>query len=139
MSLTEALGDASKRDQVIDDCVELVDTEVKRKSGLGGMVIKTGYKAVKGIRPGFIRGVVNSLFDQWAAQLDPIWAEGNRSAFESQRSRVADALLKVTDDKSESAKSALVKSTYKKLRPTAKKHVEEAVPGLAGLLAKHAG
>ena len=139
MSLTAALGDASKRDLVIDDCVDLVDDEVKGKKGLSGMVIKTGYKAVKGLRPGFIRSVVKSLFDEWAAELDPIWAEAKgRIAFEGQRSRVAEALLKVTDGKSEGARSALVKSTYKKLRPTAKKHVEDAVPGLAGLLEKHA-
>jgi hypothetical protein len=32
-----------------------------------------------------------------------------------------------------------VAKTYKKLRPTAKNHVEEAVPGLATLLERHAG
>ena len=52
---------------------------------------------------------------------------------------MADALLKVTDAKSKNAKSALVRSTYDKLRGTAKKNVEDAVPRLAGLLKKHVG
>lgn len=142
MSLSQQLSDSEKRDGLIDDCVELVDDEVKRKSGLGGVVIKTGYKAVKGIKPGFIRKVVDKLFDEWAAQLDPIWAEGagaasSREHFVGQRSRVADALLSVTDAKADNAESGVVRKTYSKLRPSAKKHVEEAVPGLATLLEKY--
>lgn len=140
MSLSQQLSDTTKRNGMIDDCVQLVDDEVKRKSGLGGVVIKTGYKAVKGVKPGFIRKVVDKLFDEWAAQLDPIWSEGGdapRSHFEGQKSRVADALLSVTDSKADNAESGIVRGTYSKLRPSAKKHVEEAVPGLAGLLEKY--
>jgi hypothetical protein len=143
MSLSETLS--SKRETVIEDCVALVDREVDGKSGLGGIVIKTGYKAVKGIRPGFIRSVVTSLYDDWMVQLEPLWKEaadkGKKPTahFGAERSRVADALLSVTDGKVDGAKSALVKTTYKKLRPTAKKHVEDAVPGLAAVLERHAG
>ena len=140
MSLSQQLSDTTKRNGMIDDCVQLVDDEVKRKSGLGGVVIKTGYKAVKGVKPGFIRKVVDKLFDEWAAQLDPIWSEGGdapRRNFEGQKSRVADALLSVTDSKADGAESSIVRGTYSKLRPSAKKHVEEAVPGLAGLLEKY--
>ncbi len=143
MSLTQQLAEAGKRPAIIDDCVQLVDDEVKKKSGLGGVVIKTGYKAVKGIKPGFVRKVVDKLFDEWAAQLDPIWQEGAsadspRAAFVGQRARVADALLSVTDSKAAGAESGVVRKTYSKLRPSAKRHVEEAVPGLASLLEKHA-
>ena len=140
MSLTAALSDESKRNKVVDECVDLVDDEVKKKGGLGGMVIKAGYKAVKGIKPGFIRSTVNALLDSWATELDPIWAEGGdnpRKHLEGQKSRVADALLKVTDDRAKSTSHKIVRSSYEKLRPTAKKHVEEAVPGLAGLLERN--
>jgi hypothetical protein len=142
MSLSTSLKDESKRPPIIDDCVDLVDAEVQKKGGLGGVVIKTGYKAVKGIKPGFIRQVVDSLLDRWASELDPIWddakasGKGVRVYFDQERARVAEALLKVTDDKAKSS-SGLVASTYSKLRPTAKKHVEEAVPGLATVLTKH--
>jgi hypothetical protein len=143
MSLSEKLSDPAKRNPLIDDCVKMVDTEVSNKSGLGGIVIKTGYGAVKGIKPGFIRRVIDKLFDEWAAKLDPIWEEGaakpsQKAHFEGQRGRIADALLSVTDAKIDTAESGVVRSTYKKLRPSAKKHVEEAVPGLATLLQKHA-
>jgi hypothetical protein len=139
MSLKDALSD--NRNDVVDACVQLVDDEVQKKKGLGGMVIKGGYKAVKGIKPGFIRKVVDKLFDEWVDKLEPIWAEGGDDPvghFEGNKSRVADALLSVTDDKAKNAQHKIVKSTYDKLRPTAKEHVESAVPGLAGVLKKHA-
>lgn len=143
-TLTEALADSTKREKVIDDCVNLVDDEVGRKKGISGAVIKTGYKAVKNIKPGFIRKVVNDLLEPWSKELDPLWSQASeagspRSYFEKNRGQVADALLKVTDDKSKSAKNKVVRGTYDKLRPTAKKHVEEAVPGLAGVLEKNLG
>lgn len=143
MSLADAVSDPTLREQIVDDCCTLVDDEVAKKKGLGGAVIRTAYKAVRGIKPGFIRKVVNALFDGWVAALEPIWQDAQASGrspqevFEADRSRVAEALLSVTDKKSETAENALVRSTYKKLRPSAKKHTEEAVPGLAAVLAKH--
>ncbi len=145
MSLKESLSDASRRGPVIDDCVLLVDGEVQKKKGMSGVVVKAGYKAVKGIKPGFIRQVVNKLFDEWVEKLDPFWqkaVDGGSSPPEhlvAERSRVAEALLSVTDAKAENASSALIRRTYLKLRPAASKHVEEAVPALAELLGKHAG
>ena len=141
MSLKTALEDTAKRNTVIDACVQLVDDEVSKKKGLGGMVIKGGYKAIKGISPGFIRKVVNKLLPEWIDKLDPIWNEADSDPaghLEKNPSRVADALLSVTDAKAENAERKIVKSTYGKLRPTAKDHVESAVPGLAAVLRKHA-
>lgn len=143
MSLSEAMADETKKEVIIDDCVKLVDDEVATKSGISGFAVKAGYKAVKGIKPGFIAQVVRKLMGEWAEQLDPIWAEGVEKGnavehMNNNRSRVADALLSVTDSKADNAKSNVVKSTYKKLRSSAKKNVEEAVPRLSKLLEKHA-
>lgn len=144
MSLVDTLADPSKKNAVIDDSVKLIDEEVASKGGLSGVVVKTGYAAVKGIKPGFIREVCDKLMPEFAKELDPIWAEGKAKGdpeahFARERSRVADALLSVTDAKSKNAKSNLVRSTYDKMRGSAKKNVEEAVPRLAKLLVKHAG
>ena len=121
----------------------LVDEEVSAKSGLSGFAVKAGYAAVKGIQPGFITQVVEKLLPEFAAQLDPIWEEGQKSGdaaghMTSNKSKVADALLSVTDGKAKNAKSSVVRGTYEKLRGSAKKNVEEAVPRLAKLLQKHA-
>ena len=144
MSLREQFQVPGKRAALVDDCVALVDSEVGKKSGLSGVILKAGYAAVKGIKPGFIRKTVDGLFDRWAEKLEPFWEQAAaagkspRDHLIANKSRVADALLEVTDEKAERAEIALVGSTYKKLRPTAKSHVEEAVPGLAAVIAKHA-
>lgn len=138
--LNDVLQDPERRDKVIDDCCKLVDDEVARKSGLGGVMIKTGYKMVRGIKPGFIRKVVSTLLPDWTAKLEPIWRENEAAPAEHLKAnpgRVAEALLSVTDEKALRAKSGAVAKTYKKLRPSAKGHVEQAVPGLADVLARH--
>ena len=82
-----------------------------------------------------VMGKVLEWLGAWPIVLD----RGNPTAhLNSNKSRAADALLSVTDAKSKNAKSALVRSTYEKLRGSAKKHVEDAVPRLGKLLEKHA-
>jgi hypothetical protein len=51
---------------------------------------------------------------------------------------VADALLGVTDDRAAGSRRDSVKKVYGKLRPQAKKHVEEALPRLGELIDQHA-
>ena len=143
MGLSETLLDANKKARVIEDCVKLVDEEVASKSGLSGLAVKAGYAAVKGVKPGFITNVVEKLLPDFAAQLDPLWAEGAEKGkpadyLVSNRGRVADALLSVTDARIKTAKSSVVRSTYEKLHGSAKKNVEEAVPRLSRLVEKHA-
>lgn len=144
MGLADALNDPTKKPAIVADCCTLVDEEVASKGGLSGLAVKAGYAAVKGVKPGFIADVVNRLLKEFADQLDPLWDEGKKKGdptghLVSNKSRVADALLSVTDGKAKSAKSAVVRGTYEKLRGSAKKNVEEAVPRLARLLQKHAG
>ncbi len=143
MGLRDVLMGDAKKAAVVSDCCALIDEEVAAKGGLSGIAVKAGYAAVKGIKPGFIKDVVDKLMPEFCDALDPVWNEGVQKGnpeahLLASRSRAADALLSVTDAKSKNAKSALVKSTYEKLRGSAKKHVEEAIPRLAKLIAKHA-
>ncbi len=142
MSLADALLDPAKKSVVVADCCKLIDAEVADKGGLSGIVVKAGYAVVKGLKPGFITEVIEKLLPEFAAQLDPFWGDAvkNGDAKKSlvqNKSNVADALLSVTDGKIESSKSSVVRGTYDKLRGSAKKNVEDAVPRLADLLAKH--
>lgn len=143
-SLREQLGTGDKRRRVIDDASGVLDQEVGDKSGLMGIAIKGAYKVVKGIRPGFVREVIDALLDEFLDAVEPLYqdAVANKrpagSGVRDNPSRVADALLAVTDRKSGKAKSQVVKSAYEKLRPSAKKQVEAACPRLAGLLERHA-
>lgn len=143
-NLTEALTAESKKSAVVEDCLTLIDAEVADKGGLTGLAIKAGYKTVQGIKPGFVRQVVSDLLPDFAKALDPIYQEakgagrGVRDHFASHASQVADALLTITDDKAKGSKSGMVRGTYEKLRGSAKKNVEAAVPRLGAMIEKHA-
>lgn len=142
MSLVDVLTDSAKKPLIVKDCCALIDEEVKDKGGISGLAIKAGYGAVKGIKPGFVEDVVESLLPDFARALDPLEAEakaqnkGVSDFFSANPGRVADALLSVTDGKAARAKSGVAKSAYDKLRGSAKKNVEQAVPRLGKLIAK---
>ena len=142
MGLSEALTSPTKKSAVVADCCSLVDEEVRDKGGLSGLAVKAGYAAIKGVKPGFVAEVVDKLLPEFAAKLDPMWQEGKEKGdavafLTSNKSRAADALLSITDAKSKNAKSSVVRGTYEKLRGSAKKNVEDAMPRLAKLLLKH--
>ncbi len=142
-TLKELGSDPKKRETVIDDAVHVLDLEVKDKGGLTGVAIKTGYKLVQGVKPGFIREAVDHLLDDFLDALDPLYQEAISQGAQpgahltSHRAEVADALLAITDRRAEKAKQATLRKMYDKLRPTAKKHVEAAAPRLGDLLDKH--
>lgn len=142
-TLNDILGTGEKRSAVVDDACRVLDEEVKDKGGISGIAIKAAYGVVKGISPGFVREVVDGLLDDFLKCLDPLYqeavAKGVRPGthLQANSSRVADALLAVTDTRAQRAQRAVIKSAYDKLRPTAKKQVETAVPRLGGLLDRH--
>lgn len=142
-SLVDALNAADKKEVVIDDCCALIDAEVADKGGISGLALKAGYGAVKGIKPGFVRHVVQDLLPEFAKALDPFYQESVEKKkkpseyFPQNGPRVADALLSITDARAKTAKNGMVRSTYDKLRGTAKKNVESALPRLGKLVEKH--
>lgn len=142
-TLRERLG-TDKRQLVIDDACHVLDQEVADKSGLGGMAVKAAYAVVKGIKPGFIRQAVDHLLDEFLDTLSPFVDEAKTKGVKpgslilENRSRMANALLAVTDRRAQKADNAMVRKSYDKLRPAAQKHVEAAAPRLAQLVDKYA-
>lgn len=142
-TLTEVIADPQKRRAVVDDGVSVIEAEVADKSGLSGMAIKTAFAAVKRIKPGFIGGTLNHLLDDFAKQVDPFWLDclatkaDPRGYFVKNGNAIANALLKITDDRARSA-AGPARSAYDQLRPKAVEHTTAAMPRLAGLIAKHA-
>lgn len=141
--LADVLSDASKRQALVADCQTVIDQEVDDKGGLSGMAIKAAYKVVKGIKPGFIKEAVENLLPDFANNLQPIVDEAEAQGksvpdyFNANRGRVADAMLVITDERAKKSKHGVVKGTYERLRPTAKKHTEEAVPRVGKLFEKY--
>ena len=144
-TLRELIAGPDKRGRLIEDALRVLDAEVADKSGLSGIAVKTAYKVVKSVSPGFLRDVVDHLLDDFVDGLDPLYQEAlsrnikPREHLQANPPRVADALLGITDRRAQRAKNQMVKATYEKLRGQAKKHVEAAVPRLGELFERHAG
>ncbi|MFE6609883.1 DUF6918 family protein [Amycolatopsis sp. NPDC057786] len=144
-TLKEILLDSSRRPAVVSDFEGLVDAEVSDKGGVSGAVVKTGFAAVKKIKPGIIPAAVDTLLDDFTVALEPFYGDykakgGNDfGAYLVGRSdEASDALLSVTDARAEKSSRDSIKKVYSKLRPNGKKNVEEALPRLGQLIDKHA-
>lgn len=143
-TLNETLLGPGTRSAVIGDCVQLVDDEVRAKSGLGGMAVKGAYTVVKKLKPSMIRDAVDSLLDEFVDKLEPFYADfaaqeakSLESYFSDRAGEIANALLGVTDARAVRAKNKTIKKAYDKLRPTGVKHTEAAVPGLSRVVVKY--
>jgi len=143
MGLKDILSDSTVKDNVIADCLQLMNEQVAAKKGLGGMALKTAYRVIKGIGPDYLSSAINTLLPQVCDTLDPIWADGVKSDdpadyLSQNRSEVADQLLSITDARIEKSSNKAVKGAYNQLRKSIKGDVEEAVPGLAKIIATYA-
>jgi hypothetical protein len=140
MNLNDVLNDEAQRASIIEDICRLVDDEVGKQRGISGVAVKAGYKLVQGVKPGFVRKVVQALLPEFAAALEPIReqavAQGQPvgSYFDAHTPEVAEALLAVTDGRAQSSDHGSVRGAYRKLRGSALKNVESAVPGLGQII-----
>ncbi len=144
-SLKELLLTPETRPKVVRDASQLVEDEVGSKGGISGIAIKASYKMVKGVKPSLIHDAVDSLIDRFVDRLEPFyteWVAANKSpsfsAFlDARSSKVANALLGVTDDRAQHMSNATIKKAYQTLRPQGEKHVTAAVPGLGRVLGRY--
>jgi hypothetical protein len=145
-TLSEVVADPQKRRRVIDDGAALIDAEVDRKSGLSGLAVKAGFKVVKGVKPGIIPQALHMFLDDFARKVDPFWAsflatgeKDPKPFFVRNGPQIADALLSITDTRAAQSSHRTLKGAYSKLRGEARKHVMDAMPGVAELVRKHVG
>lgn len=138
-ALKDKFGQGSQRQNVVDEACRILDAEVADKGGLSGLAIKAAFGVVKNIKPGFIPLVVDGLLDEFLQAVETVQENAGSgvsaaTAVRNAPGQLADALLSVTDRKAAKSERPVIQSTYDKLRPSAKKHVESAVPRIAQLL-----
>ncbi len=146
LTFHDKLTKAPNRERVVADCCALIDAEVKSKGGISGIAVKGAYGVVKTVKPRFVGEVVDGMLDDWVTHLEPFWnawqknpgGKGFGEYLLAQKEQVAEELLQVTDGKAKNAKNGSVKKLYEKMRPSAKRHVEEALPRLGALVEKEA-
>ena len=143
-TLNEMLLAPGVRPKVIADCVQLINEEVDSKGGLTGLAVKGAYALVKAVKPGFVTEAVDHMLNDFVTRLEPFWAEAQAKneplgpLLNGRAPQVADALLAISDERASRSTNASLKKTYEKLRPTGKKHVEQAVPRVGRLVQKYA-
>ena len=139
-TLVEQLGKEPRREQVIKDCADLIDAQVKKQ----GFIIKGAYSTIKAIKKGFIQETVDAMLDEWLTEIQPHyekWEATKSSTLEAfmvaRGEDIAEDLLKVTDRRAEKTSHTTAKKMYGKMRGGAKKQVVEAIPDLAKMLEKN--
>ncbi len=151
VSLEEILSASPVREKAVAATVALIRSEVERKRGVSGVAVRTGYAVVDRVKPTMVEDIVRATLPAFCRALQPQWAatvaesepaaagQGGAYAARSRRleqrlneraAEVADALLAVSDGKIDGARPAIARA-YRMLRPSAREHVLQAVPGLA--------
>lgn len=144
-TLNDILLNPAKRPGVVTDLNALVGQEVSAKSGVSGAAVKLGYATVTKLKPGVVPAAVDKMLPGFTTALEPFYAEYKAGAgtdfgafLAGRPEQAAEALLSVTDDRAQYSSSEALKKAYTKLRPNARRNVEEALPRLGTLIDKHA-
>lgn len=145
-SLKDIMSDPSVSESVVRDGLRILDEEIAKRSGIGGMAIKAAFKVVKNVQGGsLLEKAVRVLIPEFIDRLDPYYArfqeEGQGKTWEEylrpNHDTVADELLNVTDRKIQGADNRAVRGAYEKLRPKAKKEVVASLPALTRMMEKY--
>ncbi|NNG34450.1 DUF6918 family protein [Nakamurella aerolata] len=146
MSLSATLLSDDRRSAVVADLGAVVEAEVKDKKGISGAAIKTGFAAARKVSPGLTDRALNRMLPDFAAALDPFWADftsaggGDFGSYLSGRkAEVSAALLAVTDKRVEGSSREAIKKAYRGMRGKAEDNVQAALPRLGAALQRHAG
>ena len=145
-TLQDILLTPENKPHVIDDCLTLIDQEVKGKSGVSGTAVKLAYKTANAFASGYLRGMVELLAPDMIIELEPFWADFAASGagdfgdyLVKHGDAVSEALLSVTDRRAETSTRPTILKAYKTVRGGASKHVTAALPALGALVQKYAG
>jgi len=145
-SLKAIIEDPNVSQSVLSDGLRVLDEEIAKRSGIGGMAIKGAYRVVKSVQGGrTLRRGVEILIPEFIDKLDPYYKrfqeEGKGKTWEEylrpHYSTLADELLAVTDHKIQATDNRAVRGAYEKLRPKARKEVIASLPALARMMERY--
>jgi len=144
-TLQEILLTPDNRPKVVADCQTLMNQEVSDKGGISGTAIKLAYKTVTAFASGIIHDAVDTLLPDFAAQLEPYWADFAASGgsefgdyLAKRGDEVSESLLVVTDEMAANSGRGAVVKAYQLVRGGASKNIEAALPALGALVQKYA-
>lgn len=147
-SLNTLIQDESKRSNIIADCVSTLEGEIESKSGVTGLAIKNGYKAVANQQDGqLIPNAINKMLPRFVEKLDAYYQDylqldgASRPEFAdylvSRDAEVTESLLEVTDFRAANTNRAVLAKAYGALRPMAANQVKQGLPLVGGIVQRH--
>ena len=90
--------------------------------------------------------MVGKLLPRMVEELEPFWTDFNASGgadfgdyLAKRGDEVADAMLRVTDDRAAASDRPVIVKAYRSVRSGAAKHVKAALPQVGDLVLKYAG
>ena len=141
-TLQESLLNPTNRPQVVADCEQLIDEQVRDS----GLMVKGAYKVVTAFKAGIIHDAVDTLVDDFVARLEPFYADfvasggGSFGDYLAGRGpEVANALLGVTDERAAQSDRATLRKAYEQVRPKGADNIEKALPKLGKIVEKYTG
>ena len=145
-SLKEIIEDPKVSHSVLTDGLRVLDEEIGKRSGIGGMAIKGAYKVIKSVQSGrTLEKAVKILMPEFIDKLDPYFArfqeEGKGKTWEEylrpHYDSLSDEFLAVTDHKIRETDNRAIRKTYDKIRPKARKEVIASLPALARMIERY--
>jgi hypothetical protein len=122
---------------VVDDCQQLIEQEVKAKSGVSGTTVKLAYKTANTFASGYLHSVVEGLLPDWA-DFTASGASEFGDYLVKRGDEVAQALLAVTDAKAKASSRATIVKAYGAVRGGAAKNITAALPAVGALVQRYA-
>jgi hypothetical protein len=143
-TLESTLLSPDRRENLIADCVRLIETQVASRGPLRRIALGAGLAVLEAVKPHALHRIVAGLLPEFAAALDPLYQRflagkhGDFSRFlEQHPAEAVDALIGVTDRRARASVHAAVRSVYDRLRGSAEHEVRSALPGLGRVLRAH--
>lgn len=134
------------REHLVSGCVELVESHIRQRRGWKGTAMRAGLALLRSIRTDAVRLGVERLLPDFVDALLPFHDAFQRQGggdfgawLRTHDAAVADALIRVADQRVASSGNAGVKSAYGALRRFAHDEVGTSLPEVGRLIEQHAG
>ena len=145
-ALHDILLDDTRRAAFVADALDVVDAEVAGKKGAAGLAVKGGYAAVRKVKPTIVRSAVETLIPQFAERLDPYWADYRAGQGDTFAACLTGPWRRGRGDPARRYRRATraveqtkpSRRSTRRMRPSAKRHVIDALPRVGDLVERYA-
>lgn len=142
--LESTLPTSDRREQLIADCVRLIESQVASRGPIRRIALGAGLAVLEAIKPRALHRAVANLLPDFATALDPLYqrflaskrVDFSQFLAEHPAEAVA-ALIAVTDQRARASANAVIRATYERLRGGAETEVRNALPALGRMLSAH--